>query len=175
MVVFRGSLAAHLLRLITPRRVSHPEIASLVFENMFLAVAALKGVSEFWLIPGISFVATLQTMFFTHSGTVTCSSVTTTSNLRRCIHLLFESAIHGRNAAGLHKAAVLGAISLSFALGAVVGGLTTPRLHDAALCVPAVFLFIAVLDIYRCVLSSRQTKTSGTAFRPDGHPLSRDR
>jgi uncharacterized membrane protein YoaK (UPF0700 family) len=37
----------------------------------------------------------------------------------------------------MHDAAVLGAISLSFALGAVKGGLITRRLHDAALCVPA--------------------------------------
>jgi uncharacterized membrane protein YoaK (UPF0700 family) len=150
-----GVLAAHLLQQVTPRRTRHPAIASLVFEIVFLAAASLKGLSEFWLIPGISFVATLQTMFFTHSGKMTYTSVMTTGNLRRCVQLFFESTIPGRDAAGLHDATVLGAISLSFALGAVIGGLTTPRLHDAALCVPAAFLFIALLDIWRRVLSSR--------------------
>jgi len=79
-----GVLAAHLLQLMTPRRVRHPAVASLVFEIVFLAGAALKGLPEFWLIPGISFVATLQTMFFTHSGKLTYTSVMTTGNLRRC-------------------------------------------------------------------------------------------
>lgn len=34
-------------------------------------------------MPGISCVATLQTVFFTHSGKVTYTSVMTTANLRR--------------------------------------------------------------------------------------------
>jgi uncharacterized membrane protein YoaK (UPF0700 family) len=169
-----GVLAAHLLQLVTPRRVRHPEIAALVFEIVFLTASSLKGLPEFWLIPGISFVATLQTMFFTHSGEVAYTSVMTTGNLRRCAQLFFESTIPGRDSAGLHDAAVLGAISLSFALGAVVGGLTTRRLHDAALRVPATFLFAALLDICRRVLSSRSTDIYGTASRPDGQVPSRN-
>nr|WP_259460621.1 DUF1275 family protein [Paraburkholderia sp. BL23I1N1] len=107
------------------------------------------------MIPGISCVATLQSMFFMQSGTVAYTSVMTTGNLRRSVQLFFESTILKRDSAGLHEAAVLGAISLSFALGAVVGGLTTHRLHDAALGVPALFLFTALLDICRRVLSGR--------------------
>lgn len=152
-----GVLAAHLLQLMTPRWVRHPAIASLVFEIVFLGTASLTGLPEFWLIPGISFVATLQTMFFTHSGKVSYTSVMTTGNLRRCVQLFFESTIPGRDCARLHDAAVLGAISLSFALGAVMGGLTTRRLHDAALCVPAAFLLAVLLDICRQALTSRST------------------
>ncbi|MGU7770538.1 YoaK family protein [Burkholderia sp. MR1-5-21] len=152
-----GILAAHLLQLMTPRWVRHPAIASLVFEIMFLGMASLTGLPEFWLIPGISFVATLQTMFFTHSGNVSYTSVMTTSNLRRCIQLFLESTISGRASASLHDAIVLGAISLSFAFGAVMGGLTTHRLHDTALCVPAALLLAALLDIGRQALSSRLT------------------
>ncbi|EUC12383.1 YoaK family protein [Paraburkholderia hospita] len=144
-----GVLAAHLLQLMTPRWVRHPAIVSLMFEIVFLGTASLRGLPEFWLIPGISFVATLQTMFFTHSGKVSYTSVVTTGNLRRCIQLFFESLIPGRDRARLHDAVVLGSISLSFALGAVMGGLTTRRLHDAALCVPAAFLLAALLDICR--------------------------
>jgi uncharacterized membrane protein YoaK (UPF0700 family) len=168
-----GVLAAHLLQLVIPRRVRHPAIAALLFEIVFLAAASLKGLPEFWLIPGISFVATLQTMFFTRSGRLTYTSVMTTGNLRRCAQLFFESTIPRRDSVGLHDAAVLGAISLSFALGAVVGGLTTRRLHDAALCVPAAFLFAALLDICRRVMASRSTEACATTFRPDGQIPSR--
>lgn len=164
-----GVLAAHLLQLMTPRLVRQPAIASLVFEIAFLATASLKGLSAFWLIPGISFVATLQSMFFTHSANVSYTSVMTTSNLRRCMQVFFESTIPRRDAAGLHDAAMLGAISLSFALGALIGGLATHRLHDTALCVPTAFLLAALLDIGRRVLASRSTAACGTAIRPDGH------
>jgi uncharacterized membrane protein YoaK (UPF0700 family) len=168
-----GVLAAHLLKLMTPRRVRHPAIASLVFEIVFLAAVSLKGLSEFWLIPGISFVATLQAMFFTHSGRLTYTSVMTTGNLQRCAQRFFESTIPKRDSAGLHDAAALGAISFSFALGAVLGGLTTRHLHDTALCIPAAFLFAALLDICRRVLAIRPTDVCGTASRPDGQVPSR--
>jgi uncharacterized membrane protein YoaK (UPF0700 family) len=69
---------------------------------------------------------------------------------------------------GLHDAAVLGVISLSFALGAVIGCLTTPRLHDSGLCVPAALLFVALLDICRRLQPGDSTVTSRTASRPDG-------
>jgi uncharacterized membrane protein YoaK (UPF0700 family) len=104
---------------------------------------------EFWLIPGISFVATLQTMFFMRSGTVTYTSVMTTGNLRRCVQLFFESTIPRRDSAGLRDAA---------ALGAMIGGLATRHLHDAALCVPAAFLLVALLDICRRVFTNRSTE-----------------
>ena len=174
-----GILAARLLQLMTPRWVRQPAIAALTFEIVFLAAAALKWLPEFWLIPGISFVATLQTMFFMQSGTVTYTSVMTTGNLRRSIQLFFESTIPKRDPAGLREAVVLGTISLSFALGAVVGGLTTRRLHDAALGVPATFLFIALLDIFRRVLSGRLSGTTaderGATSGPRGQVSNRDR
>ncbi|MFM0433773.1 YoaK family protein [Paraburkholderia aspalathi] len=152
-----GILAAHLLQLMSPRWVRRPAIAALIFEIVFLAVAALKGLPEFWLIPGISFVATLQTMFFVRSGTVTYTSVMTTGNLRRCAQLFFESTIPRWDSARLRDAAMLGAISLSFALGAMVGGLATQHLHDTALCAPAVFLLVALLDICRRIFTNRAT------------------
>lgn len=152
-----GILAAHLLQLMSPRWVRQPAIAALIFEIVFLAAAALKGLPEFWLIPGISFVATLQTMFFVRSGTVTYTSVMTTGNLRRCAQLFFESTIPRWDSARLRDAAMLGAISLSFALGAMVGGLATQHLHDTALCAPAAFLLVALLDICRRVFTNRAT------------------
>lgn len=144
-----GILAAHLLQLIVWRHARHPAVVSLVFEVAFLALAALIGLPEHWLISGIAFVATQQSMFFTHSGKQTYSSVMTTSNLRRCIQLFFESTIPQCKAAGLRDAAGLGAISLSFVLGALAGGLITHRLHDMALLLPAVLLLAALFEIYR--------------------------
>lgn len=142
-----GILAAHLLQLIARRHARNPAVISLVFEIVFLVLAALIGLPEFWLVSGIAFVATQQSMFFTHSGKQTYSSVMTTGNLRRCIQLFFESTIPQCKAAGLRDAASLGAISLSFALGALAGGLTTHRLHDAALWLPTALLLTALVDI----------------------------
>ncbi len=144
-----GILAARLLQLIAWRYPHQPAIISLVFEIAFLAFAALKGLPEFWLLAGVAFVATQQSTFFTHSGNQTYSSVMTTSNLRRCLQLFFESTIPQFKAAGLRDAAVLGAISLSFVLGALAGGLITHRLHDAALWLPAALLLAALVEIYR--------------------------
>src|ERR1700739_1933826 len=103
----------------------------------------------------------------------------TTGNLRRSIQLFFESTIPKRDPAGLREAVVLGTISLSFALRAVVGGfLTTRRLHDAALGVPATFLFIALLDIFRRVLSGRLSGTTaderGATSGPRGQVSNHD-
>jgi uncharacterized membrane protein YoaK (UPF0700 family) len=79
----------------------------------------------------------------------------TTGNLRRCIQLFFESTIPQCKAAGLRDAAGLGVISLSFVLGALAGGLTTHRLHDAALWLPAALLLTALVDIFRHAEQSR--------------------
>ena len=59
---------AHLLGL-AARWMKHTAFASLLVEIVFLGVAAsgLVGASSAWLIPGISFVATLQTLSFTIS------------------------------------------------------------------------------------------------------------
>jgi uncharacterized membrane protein YoaK (UPF0700 family) len=148
-----GVLAARPLELMTPRWFREPAIAALVLEIVFLGTAGLKGLPEFWLIPGISLVATLQTTFFVRSGTVTYTSVMTTGNLRRSVQLFFESTIPKRDPAKLGDAAMLGAISLSFALGAMIGVLSTRHLHDTALCVPTVFLLGALLDIRRRVFT----------------------
>lgn len=144
-----GILTAHLLQLIAWCRARHPAVVSLVFEVAFLVLAALKELPEFWLLAGVAFVATQQSMFFTHSGKQTYSPVMTTGNLRRCIQLFFESTIPQCKAAGLRDAAGLGAISLSFVLGALAGGLTTHRLHDAALWLPAALLVTALVDMFR--------------------------
>lgn len=163
--------AAHLMQWIAPRWARHHAIASLLFEIAFLLTASLTALPEFWLIPGISFVATLQTVFFTHYGKVAYTSVMTTTNLRRCMQLFWESTLPRLDIAGLRDAAVLGVISISFAIGAVIGGLVTPRLHDAGLCVPATLLFIALLDICRGLLRGASPALSSTTSRPDG-PIS---
>ncbi|MGF6870879.1 YoaK family protein [Paraburkholderia sp. MM5477-R1] len=144
-----GILAAHLLQLTATNRLPHPVIIALVLETAYLGLASSHMVGLFWLIPGISFVATLQSIIFTHAGKQPYSSVMTTTNLRRTIQLFFESTILHWNAAGVRDAGALGAISLSFALGALLGALTTRALGDAALWVPSAPVLAALLETLR--------------------------
>ena len=140
-------LAGHLMRLATARRPSIASVASLMIEIVFMVGAATTLRCGLWLIPGLAFAATLQATFFAQSAGLAYSNVMTTGNLRGALQSLFESSIPRRNVEGLRKACALGAISVSFALGAVVGAIVTLRLHDHALLVPAALLAAALLYI----------------------------
>jgi len=121
-----------------------PGIATLCLEAAFITVAAshLFNLDDAWLIPGISFTATLQTMAFTHLEGLTYTSVMTTGNLRRCTQQLISAFFPARNPAALHEAWLLGVISLSFLLGATGGAFLTRRWGDLSLfCVSALLLF----------------------------------
>lgn len=75
--------------------VRHTAFISLIVEIGFLAFASAgwPAMSSAWLIPGISFVATLQTLSFTHLENLSYTSVMTTGNLRRAAQLLFAGLI----------------------------------------------------------------------------------
>lgn len=158
-------LAGRLMRLATARRPSIAAVASLMIEIVFMVGAATTLRCGLWLIPGLAFAATLQATFFAQSAGVAYSNVMTTGNLRGALQSLFESSIPHRNVEGLRKACALGAISVSFALGAVVGAIVTPRLHDRALLVPAALLAAALLYILwraRQSESPREPPVSGS-------------
>ncbi|KJK23798.1 membrane protein [Burkholderiaceae bacterium 16] len=146
---------ARLMQLMTPPLMRQPAVVSLVLEILILVLGTQDLLPEILLIAGIAFSATLQSVFFTHSGKQAYSSVMTTGNLRRCIQLFFESTIPLRDPGGQHEAARLGAICLSFALGSLAGGLVTQRLHDLALWLPTVLLIAALVGVYRHARASR--------------------
>jgi uncharacterized membrane protein YoaK (UPF0700 family) len=114
----------HLLGL-TPvnRFVRRPALAWLLLEIGFLALAASDVIrlADLWLIPGITFVATLQTLSFTHVGNLTYTSVMTTGNLRRATKMLLEGLIPRYDKAALHDASLLGMAGFCFLAGAVLG------------------------------------------------------
>ncbi|MBV8260415.1 MAG: DUF1275 domain-containing protein [Paraburkholderia sp.] len=163
-----GFACAVLITRVLCLAVSRPTTAavlSLVFEVAFLAWAAWIRLPEFWLIPGISYFETQQAIFFTQAGHVTYSSVMTTGNLRGALQRLFESTIPRLKPAGLHEAGALGTISVSFALGAVLGGMSTPRLHDDALFVPVALLAGALALILAQARAPGREGISGAASR----------
>ncbi|OXI86248.1 DUF1275 family protein [Burkholderia sp. AU33423] len=143
---------AHLLGLAAQRGwMKHTAFASLLVEIAFLGVAAsgLVGVSSAWLIPGISFVATLQTLSFTHLEALSYTSVMTTGNLRRAAQKLFVGLIPRYDAGALHDSALLATISFCFLAGAVVGGLVTRLVPEVALWGAVLLLVAAFAEIVR--------------------------
>ncbi len=128
------------------RFVKRPALACLVLEIGFLALAAsdVMGHAGFWLIPGITFVATLQTLSFTHVENVPYTSVMTTGNLRRATKRLLEGLIPRFDKTALHEALLLGIAGLCFLAGAVLGGYATAELGNKALWI-SVFLLVGAL------------------------------
>ncbi|MBB6187980.1 uncharacterized membrane protein YoaK (UPF0700 family) [Rhodanobacter sp. MP7CTX1] len=164
----------HLLGLEPGRRwVRHPAVACLVLEIIFLVVAASRviRIDDFWLIPGISFVATLQTLSFTHVEDVAYTSVMTTGNLRRATQNLLAGLIPRHDVVSLHDAWLLGLISLSFLTGAVLGGYMTAHMHDSALWVVTALLAVALFGIFRKALGRAPDDTGcgSVGCQHEGH------
>lgn len=140
----------HVLRLdVVARSVQRAAMICLTLEIAFLATVAsgLIHLPELWLISGISFVATLQTLSFTHIGNLTYTSVMTTGNLRRAAKRLLEGLIPRYDGAALRDALLLGMAGFSFFAGAVIGGVSTGSLHDRALWVAVLLLLAAFVRI----------------------------
>ncbi|WP_109476829.1 YoaK family protein [Paraburkholderia sp. C35] len=149
---------AHLLSLTRVNQyIRRPALVCLLLEIGFLALAAsnLVPVSDIWLIPGITFVATLQTLSFTHVGNLAYTSVMTTGNLRRATKMLLEGLIPRYDKGALHDASLLGAAGFCFLTGAVLGGYTTAVAKDKAMWI-AVLLLVAALA-RMCQLARRES------------------
>lgn len=131
--------------------VRHTAFISLIVEIGFLAFASAgwPAMSSAWLIPGISFVATLQTLSFTHLENLSYTSVMTTGNLRRAAQLLFAGLIPRYDALALHDSGLLAVISLCFLMGAVAGGFVTRLVGDGALWGAVLLLAAAFAEIVR--------------------------
>jgi uncharacterized membrane protein YoaK (UPF0700 family) len=153
----------HVLRLdAVARSVHRPAMICLLLEIVFLAVVAggLVHLPELWLISGISFVATLQTLSFTHIGNLTYTSVMTTGNLRRAAKKLLEGLIPRYNRDALHDALLLGMAGFSFFAGAVLGGWLTGRLLDRALWMAVLLLLAAFIRIILLVRRPEQSEAA---------------
>ncbi|WP_370542755.1 YoaK family protein [Burkholderia ubonensis] len=162
---------AHLLGLAAQRGwMRHTAFASLVVEIAFLGIAAsgLVGASSAWLIPGISFVATLQTLSFTHLEELSYTSVMTTGNLRRAAQKLFVGLIPRYDAGALHDSALLATISFCFLAGAVAGGLVTRLVPDVALWGAVLLLVGAFAEIVRRAAARRRGRRRGRLRRSAG-------
>jgi uncharacterized membrane protein YoaK (UPF0700 family) len=145
-------LVAHLLGLAAQKGwLRHTAFICLIGEIVFLALASsgVVAMSSAWLIPGISFVATLQTLSFTHLENLSYTSVMTTGNLRRSAQKLFVGLIPRYDAGALHDSGLLAIISACFLAGAVLGGLLTRVFGDSALWGAVALLVAAFVEIVR--------------------------
>jgi uncharacterized membrane protein YoaK (UPF0700 family) len=145
-------VAVHLLSLPRMARcIRYLPIGCLVTETLFLAVVAsgLFALPELWLISGVSFVATLQTLSFTHLENLTYTSVMTTGNLRRSVKRLLDGWSAGRDPVAMRDSKLLGMVSGCFFIGALVGAYLTYHMHDQALWGAVLLLLAALISIIR--------------------------
>jgi uncharacterized membrane protein YoaK (UPF0700 family) len=124
-------------------------IGCLVTETLFLAVVAsgLFALPELWLISGVSFVATLQTLSFTHLENLTYTSVMTTGNLRRAVKRLLDGLSAWRDPLAMRDSKLLGMVSACFFIGALGGAYLTHNMHDQALWGAVLLLLAALIRI----------------------------
>lgn len=126
-----------------------PALLSLLIEIVVLTAMAFlpRTFPDLWIVLSISFAAALQNSSFTKVRNWPYNSVMTTGNLRRFAEGLFTGVVPRRNPEILEQTRVFAAIILCFLAGAFIGGLTTGRLHNAALAIPVLILCFA---FWRC-------------------------
>ncbi|MDN5288544.1 MAG: putative rane protein YoaK, family [Mucilaginibacter sp.] len=128
-----------------------PALTCLGFEIIVLTAASFLSNSfpDIPLVLGISLVAAMQNSSFTKLESWTYNSVMTTGNLRRFAEAFFRGTMPGLNPIALREARLFGFVCVCFFIGAILAALTTPRLHDYALLIPAGVLFIAFIICWR--------------------------
>jgi uncharacterized membrane protein YoaK (UPF0700 family) len=121
---------------------SWPALLTLLVDIALMLVIAFLPATfpDFWIVLSLSFAAAVQNSSFRKVGEWPYNSVLTTGNLRRFAEMLFSGTAPRRDPEALDQARVFGAICLAFLAGALVGGLTTPLLHNMALLTPAAIL-----------------------------------
>lgn len=165
-------VAVHLLSLrCMARWTRYLPIGCLVTEALFLTMVAsgLFALPELWLISGVSFVATLQTLSFTHLENLTYTSVMTTGNLRRAVKRLLDGLSTWRDPAAMRDSKLLGMVSACFFIGALAGAYLTHTMHDQSLW-GAVLLLLAALiriihllrhDTFACAVTQEKNPPLG--------------
>jgi uncharacterized membrane protein YoaK (UPF0700 family) len=143
-----GVLTAYRLRIHASKSGKRREVLfSLVVEIVSLSVVAAlpPHFSDVPIVLVVAFVAALQSSSFSRVEGFAYSSVMATGNLRWTFEPLVAGSWRSRDAQALHQASVFGAICATFAVGAGLGAFFTTRLVNAALVVPIVLLFLALI------------------------------
>jgi uncharacterized membrane protein YoaK (UPF0700 family) len=158
-----GVFMAQAIRLPVGRIAPHwPALLSLAVEIVVLTVIAFlpRTFPDLWIVLSISFAAALQNSSFTRVRNWPYNSVMTTGNLRRFAEGLFTGTVPRLDPEILEQAWVFGSIIVCFLAGAFIGGLTTDRLHNAALAIPVMVLCFAFWRCWR--VGYPQTAAVGT-------------
>lgn len=128
-----------------------PALTCIGVEVIVLTGSSFLSVSfpDIPLVLAIATVAAMQNSCFTRLEGWTYNSVMTTGNLRRFAEAFFRGTMPVWDAVALREARLFGVVCLCFLAGAVLAALTTTPLHDHALLIPAVVLFIAFIICWR--------------------------
>jgi uncharacterized membrane protein YoaK (UPF0700 family) len=147
-----GVFIAYRMRL--PSVLKHlpkPALTCLGLEIIVLMAASFLSPSfpDILLVLAISLVAAMQNSSFTKLESWAYNSVMTTGNLRRFAEALFRGTMPALNRVALHEAKLFGLICVCFLAGAILAALTTSKLHDLSLFIPAGLLIIAFIICWR--------------------------
>lgn len=128
-----------------------PALTCLGLEIIVLITASFLPASfpDILLVLSISLVAAMQNSSFTRLESWTYNSVMTTGNLRRFGEAFFKGTMPSYDPVSLREARLFGMVCLSFLTGAILGALTTLKLHNYALFIPAGLLAIAFAICWR--------------------------
>jgi uncharacterized membrane protein YoaK (UPF0700 family) len=139
------ALASHLKSGRVDRLVAHPLRWIMALQVLVFAVIGFvpSTVPHSYVTVPISFVAALQIGLFRSIGDLVYLPVATTGNLMRLVEYGYAGFVDKRD--GSTKAFwIYGALTLTFAAGAVIGAFATRSLHVHAIWLPAAFLFFTL-------------------------------
>jgi uncharacterized membrane protein YoaK (UPF0700 family) len=114
---------------------------------LFLLSWLPANASNFLIVTVVCFAASLQTATFRQVNRASYNSTFVTNNLRTLAESFFDWAFKGRRPADLSQAKDFASISFAFFMGAVVGGLLTPRLQNKTLLVVTATLVIVLFRV----------------------------
>ena len=147
-----GVLIATSLRQAAGRRAS---TISMLIEILLLVVIGVlhNRLPDLAGTLGISFVAAMQTVVFTHVEGVAYSSVMITGNMRQAIEGVFLALSSGGPLGTLRRSGIFSALCITFGFGAAVGAVATEGIPELALCIPVIALMIVLM---RCKVYSNE-------------------
>jgi len=142
-----GILLAYIAR--TPpmrQRLRRPSLACLVLEILILVMLSVLPASfpDMVLLPLIAVAAAVQNTSFQQLESWNYNSVMTTGNLRRFAESLYAGTIGHKQRTVPRETRLFGLICLAFFVGAGIGALATPHLHNMALWLPIAVLLAAL-------------------------------
>jgi uncharacterized membrane protein YoaK (UPF0700 family) len=125
-----------------------PHLVTLIIEIIVLTGVAFlaAGVDDHILVAIVTVSTAMQNTSFRNIGTRTYNSIIMTGNLQTFSNSLATGVWPGDRAAR-EQVRDLGAVLVSFVVGAALGTLATPRFGDRATLAPAALLFVVALAL----------------------------